>query len=109
VALGIGKSPGMHSAVSGCEIESERWGEQRQRVPRMGALRGMVAAGGPRGMQVESAWAGHATGGASGRREQVSRARHTSQVGASSAAGSGEAECGMRRIKLIRKRNTIEY
>jgi hypothetical protein len=43
----------------------------------------------------ESAQIRCVTCGVSNGREQVSRARHVSQVGASSAGGSSEAECGV--------------
>jgi hypothetical protein len=85
--VGLGKRPGRSYAVSGHEIDSKRDGESR----------GTKCAGWGRG-EGWPRWAGRATGRASGGREQVSRVRHTLQVGASSTGGSGEAECGARRL-----------
>ena len=58
----------------------------------------MAAAAGPRDARVESALAGRVTGGASDGREQVSWARHASQVGGAAQAESGEAECGAQHL-----------
>jgi hypothetical protein len=44
---GLGKRLESRTAISGCEIESERWIEQRRRT-RDGAWRGMATAGEPR-------------------------------------------------------------